>query len=90
MSTQNRTDRTANRMRSWLKSIARKRVSRSVTADDANRYLDRVGVSRDSRVRLSYINSVLYPTNRNFTFAGRTRSTRPVAKSRTITRWMVR
>lgn len=76
-------DRTANRMRSWLYSLARRRSSQTVTADDVHTYLDRQGVRpRQVRTRLRFINSVLREPN--FAYAGQTASTRPAAKGRAI------
>lgn len=81
-------DRTANRMRSWLYSIARKRASGTVTADDAHRYLDREGVRpQQVRTRLSFINSVLREPN--FEYVGMTASQRPAARGRAITEWTI-
>lgn len=80
--------RTASRMKSWLYSIARKRNSGTVTADDAHRYLDREGVRpQQIRTRLSFINSVLREPN--FEYAGMTRSARPAARGRSISEWIV-
>jgi hypothetical protein len=77
---------TANKMRSWLYSIARKRVNGVVTADDAHTYLDRQGIRPTQFLtRLSFINSVLRSSN--FVYAGETQSKRPVAKGRVITEW---
>lgn len=56
-----------------------------VTADDAEKYLDTLGVSRDVRTRLSLINSVL--RSPNFTAVGERYSTRSKAKRRAITEW---
>lgn len=82
-------ERTVNGMRSWLASLARKRVGGTVTADDAHTYLDREGVSRKHvRARLSFINSVLRPGN--FDYAGVTPSTRPAARRRLINEWTIR
>lgn len=81
-------DRTANRMRSWLYNIARKRTSGTVTADDAHRYLDREGVRpQQVRTRLSFINSVLREPN--FEYVGMTSSERPAAKRRSISEWTI-
>jgi hypothetical protein len=81
-------DRTASRMRTWLYDIARKRVSNTVTADDAHTYLDREGVRPlQVRTRLRFINSVLRDTN--FAPVGMTPSQRPVAKGRAITEWSI-
>lgn len=81
-------EQTANRMRSWLCSLARRRTGRTVTADDAHRYLDREGVQPEQvRTRLSFINSVLREPN--FGRAGMTNSSRPAARGRSITEWTV-
>lgn len=78
----------ASRMRSWLTSLARKRNSRTVTADDAHTYLDRQGVQpQQVRTRLRFINSVLREPN--FAYAGRTTSSRPAAKRRMISEWSI-
>ncbi len=81
-------DRTANRMRSYLYSLARKRTEGTVTADDAHRYLDREGVRpQQVRTRLSFINSVLREPN--FEYVGMTASTRPAARGRAISEWTI-
>lgn len=81
-------DRTANRMKSWLYSLARRRSAGTVTADDAHTYLDREGVRpQQVRTRLSFINSVLREPN--FEYAGVTNSTRPAARGRSITEWTI-
>lgn len=81
-------NRTASRMRSWLYSIARKRSSGTVTADDVHTYLDREGVRRQQvRTRLSFINSVLREPN--FEYVGMTASERPAAKGRSIAEWSI-
>lgn len=73
-------------LRSWLRDIGRKRKTRTVTADDAHRFFDRVGIHENSvDVRLSYINSVLREPD--FTPVGSTPSTRPRARKRHITQW---
>lgn len=78
----------ANRMRSWLTSLARKRNSGTVTADDAHTYLDRQGIQpQQIRTRLRFINSVLREPN--FEYAGRTSSSRPAAKGRMISEWSI-
>lgn len=80
--------RTANRMKSWLYSLARRRSTGTVTADDVHTYLDREGVQpQQVRTRLSFINSVLREPN--FDRAGMTNSTRPAARGRTITEWTI-
>lgn len=77
-----------NRMRSWLTNLARKRSSRTVTADDAHTYLDRQGIRpQQVRTRLRFINSVLRETN--FEYSGRTRSSRPAARGRMISEWTI-
>ena len=73
-------------MRSYLNRIARNRKSNIVTADDAHRYLDSVGVSpRNVTGRLRFINSVLRTPN--FYQAGMVKSTRVAARGRSITQW---
>lgn len=80
--------KTVAKLRTWLSALARRRTSRMVTADDAHTYLDRQGVKPDQyRTRLRFINSVL--RNPNFQQAGTSRSTRPVARGRTISNWTV-
>lgn len=81
-------ERTANRMKSWLYSLARRRSTGTVTADDAHTYLDREGVRpQQVRTRLSFINSVLREPN--FAPVGVINSQRPAARSRTITEWTI-
>jgi hypothetical protein len=91
-STNRRTDfdqaefsRLVSGMRSYLNRLARNRVSETVSADDAHTYLDRNRVSTSPTVRLRFINSVLRTPQ--FSYAGVTTSSRPVAKGRTITLW---
>lgn len=82
----NRTTKTANRMRSWLYSIARKRNSGIVTADDAHTYMDRAGISQSQVFdRLSLVNSVLREPY--FVTKGITASERPAARGRAINAW---
>jgi len=74
-------------LRSYLRSIANRRQSGLVTADDANTYLARNGVNtKQVRVRQSLINSAFQ--GGSFFPTGMTVSSRPVAKSRSITAWM--
>lgn len=81
-----RYERTVNGMRSWLYSLARRRASGTVTADDAHKYLDRQGFRKNEIfTRLSFINSVL--RDGNFANVGRTPSTRPAARRRMINEW---
>lgn len=81
-------DRTANRMRSWLSGLARRRSTGTVTADDVHTYLDREGVRpQQVKTRLSFINSVLREPN--FEYAGETPSSRPAARGRMITEWTI-
>jgi hypothetical protein len=73
-------------LRSWLRDIARKRKMRTVTADDAHKFFDRIGIDENSvDVRLSYINSVLREPD--FTPIGSVPSKRPRARGRHITQW---
>lgn len=81
-------DRTANRMRSWLSGLARRRSTGTVTADDVHTYLDREGVRpQQVRTRLSFINSVLREPN--FEVTGETPSSRPAARGRMIAEWTI-
>lgn len=81
-------DRTANKMRSYLSGLARKRTDGTVTADDAHRYLDKEGVRpQQVRTRLSFINAVLREPN--FEPVGKVASQRPAARGRAITEWMI-
>jgi hypothetical protein len=79
-------ERTVRRMRTWLYSIARKRRSGIVTADDVHTYLDRIGVTkRQVRTRLRFINSMF--SSGNFVAVGNSPSRRPAARGRMITEW---
>ena len=70
-----------------LRSLARKRSTSVVTADDAHNYLSKNGFVRNPIARLSVINSVLRtPT---FEAVGSTASTREAAKGRMITEWSI-
>lgn len=70
---------------SYLRSLSSRRQSRVVTADDANTYLFRNGItSIDSR--LSCINSAF--SNPDFVQVQKTPSLRSQAKGRKITAWM--
>ena len=77
---------TTRKMTSYLRSLANRRNSGQVTADDAHTYLNRNGISTQSRTRLSFINSVL--RSPMFETTGNTKpSNRPVAKGRAISVW---
>jgi len=80
---------TARRMISYLRSLANRRSSGVVSADDVHTYLNREGVQpQQIRTRLSFINSVLAGSGM-FEQSGMTRSTRPQAKGRAIAAWTV-
>lgn len=80
-------NRTVLKMRTWLKSIASRRNSGTVTADDVHTYLDREGVRRQQvRTRLAFINAALRTPY--FTNVGDRASLRPAARYRTISVWM--
>jgi hypothetical protein len=80
---------TARRMTSYLRSLANRRSSGIVTADDAHNYLTREGVhQKQVRTRLSFINSTLGGSGM-FEQAGTIASARPQAKGRSITAWMI-
>lgn len=72
---------------SYVKGLARRRGSRIVTADDVQNYLTKNRFRGNQNDRLSIVRSVL--NDSNFVSLGRTRSTRDVARSRTITAWTV-
>lgn len=79
---------TTRRIVSYLRSLANRRESGVVSADDVHTYLTRDGVREQQiRTRLSFINSVF--GSGMFEQAGMTRSTRPQAKGRAISTWMV-
>lgn len=71
---------------SYLRSLANRRSTGTVTADDVHTFLSRKGVSaRQYRTRLSFINSVLREPM--FEASGTVYSTRPQAKGRAISAW---
>ena len=77
-----------NRMTSYLRSLANRRSSGVVTADDAHTYMSREGIREQMvRTRLSFINSV-FGTGM-FEQVGRAPSSRPRAKGRSISTWTV-
>lgn len=77
---------TENGLRSYLRTLARRRDSGVVTADDAHTYLTRQGLSeRNIGIRLSMINRVLREPN--FYPVGLTASRRPAARYRQIAEW---
>ena len=79
-------ENTTRRMVSYLRSLASRRSSGVVTADDAHVFLTRMGVrERQVRTRLSYINTAF--GSGLFEQAGTTYSTRPAAKGRAISMW---
>lgn len=82
-------ERTVRGMRNWLNSLARRRGSGLVSADDAHTYLDRQGIRKNEVfTRLSFINSVL--REGNFECVGQWPSDRPAARRRLINAWAVR
>jgi predicted Zn-dependent protease len=79
---------TMRRMISYLRSLANRRSSGVVTADDAHTFLTREGVNVGQiRTRLSFINSVF--SGEMFEYAGTTRSSRPAARGRSISTYSV-
>lgn len=75
---------TTRRIMSYLRSLASRRSSGTVSADDVHTYLTRDGVREEQvRTRLSFINSVF--RNEMFESMGTSPSTRPQAKGRAIT-----
>ena len=74
---------TMRRMMSYLRSLANRRESGVVTADDVHNYLTRDGVrEQQTRTRLSFINSVF--SSEMFERVGTMASSRPSAKGRAI------
>ena len=79
---------TTRRIVSYLRSLANRRSTGVVSADDVHNYLTRDGVREQQvRTRLSFINSVF--SMDMFEQAGMTRSTRPQARGRAIAAWTV-
>jgi hypothetical protein len=77
---------TVSKLRTYLRSVARKRASRIVTADDAHNFLDRQGIRpQQVRTRLAFINAVL--RNPQFEAIGMSPSMRPAARGRMISEW---
>jgi hypothetical protein len=75
-------------MTSYLRSLANRRSSGVVTADDAHTYMTRAGIREQMvRTRLSFINTVF--ANGDFAQVGTAPSSRPKAKGRSISMWTV-
>jgi len=73
-------------LRSYLRGLARRRSSGTVTADDAQSFLTRKGMNEKMvRTRLAVINAAFM--NGEFESAGSVPSSRPAAKGRSITEW---
>lgn len=74
-------------LRGYLRGLARRRSDRTVTAADAQAYLDRMGVREQMiRTRLAVVNSALM--SGDFAPTGyEVPSSRPSAKGRSITEW---
>lgn len=74
-------------LRGYLRGLARRRTSGTITAADAQNYLDRQGVREQMiRTRLAIVNSALQ--SGEFAPTGyEVASTRPSAKGRSITEW---
>jgi hypothetical protein len=73
-------------LRSYLRGLARRRSSGTVTADDAQNFLTRQGMPNYmTSDRLAVINAVFQ--SGDFESVGRVASSRPEAKGRTITEW---
>jgi hypothetical protein len=73
-------------LNSYLRGLARRRSNRTVTADDAQTFLNRKGVrTKMIRTRQAVINSALM--SGDFVAVGQVPSSRPVAKGRSITEW---
>jgi hypothetical protein len=81
----NTQEKTVAKAASYLRSLARKRNSSIVTADDVQNFLNRNGFKGSINQRLSVVRSVL--RGPSFEQVGATRSNRAEARSRTITAW---
>ena len=69
----------------YLRGLARNRTTRVVTADDAQRFIDRKAKRTTQDTRISIIRSALREPM--FEAVGRTNSTREIARGRVITAW---
>ncbi len=79
---------TVRRIASYLRSLANRRSTGTVTADDVHTYLTRDGVrAQQTRTRLSFVNAV-FGTGM-FEYAGMTASNRPAARGRSISMYTV-
>lgn len=81
------TERTVARATSYLRGLASRRKSRTVTADDVQNFLSRNGFPSKTNARLSVIRSVLRTPN--FRPTGSAPSSRPAARGRKVTTWTV-
>jgi hypothetical protein len=80
--------RTVNKLRTYLRGLARKRSAGIVTADDAHNFLDREGIRpQQVRTRLAFINAALRQPN--FEVIGMSPSMRPSARGRMISEWTI-
>ena len=79
--------RNVNKLRSYLRGLASRRSSGTVTADDVHRWINNnTNIGEDSsRIRLSYVNAALREPD--FTPGDWTVSERPAAKGRMISEW---
>lgn len=77
----------SSRLQSYLRGLARNRKSSTVTADDARRFLARVGVPTDEVTR--HTNAVLNDSNPMFDKGQFVQSTRPAARGRQIREWQL-
>lgn len=80
-------EKEVSKLSTYLRSLAKSRRSKVVTADDVHKFLDtKTKVSKNAtRKRLSYINSALREPN--FYAIGEVASARPAARGRMITEW---
>jgi hypothetical protein len=78
-------DKVVNQLTSYLKGLSNRRNSGTVTADDAQKFLNRVGFTGNTVERLSVVRSALNESN--FYAIGTVPSSRPVARGRRVTAW---
>jgi len=75
-----------NGLKSYLRGLARRRKSGTVTADDAVRWLTNRGI-KNVRTRMSYTNRILNANSDTFTSVGTVHSSRPEMRGSRITEW---
>lgn len=77
-------------VRSYLRSLSRRRNTGVVTSDDAHRFMTKMGLSETAtRARATILNEIFPNRNaKGFQRVGTTPSARPEARRRRISTWM--